>query len=34
MAAISGAMSTRAVGGTESQATRPEIDTAMAAWPP
>ena len=32
LAAISGAMSTRAVGGTESQATRAEVDAALAAW--
>ncbi len=32
LAAISGAMSTRAVGGTESQATRAEADAALAAW--
>jgi sugar/nucleoside kinase (ribokinase family) len=34
LAAISGAMSTRAVGGTEAQATRAEVDAAAAAWTP
>jgi len=34
LAAISGAMSTRAVGGTEAQATRDEVDAALAAWTP
>ena len=34
LAAISGAMSTRGVGGTDSQATRVEVDAALAAWTP
>jgi sugar/nucleoside kinase (ribokinase family) len=34
LAAISGALSTRAVGGTEAQATRAEVDGAWADWTP
>ncbi len=34
LAAISGALSTRALGGTEAQATRAEVDAASAAWTP
>lgn len=31
-AAVCGALSTRRIGGTEAQATRPEIEAALAAW--
>ncbi len=34
MAAISGALSTRAVGGTAGQASRAEVDAALAGWAP